>query len=61
MGGLIQDQNLRIGSQPARQDHLLLVAAAQVLDRLIGRGGGDVQQPDVSIGQLVLLLPAQES
>jgi hypothetical protein len=27
----------RVGGQPARQDHLLLVAAAQVLDQLVGR------------------------
>ena len=52
-------RTLRVGRQPARQDHLLLVAAAQVPDRLVGRRRGDLEQLDVPVGDLVLLGEAQ--
>ncbi len=47
LGGFIQDQDLRVRGQPARQDDLLLVPAAQVLDQLIWRWGADPQELDV--------------
>ena len=35
-GRLIEDQELRFGQQPAGEQHLLLVAAGEKLDRLLG-------------------------
>ena len=37
-GGLVEDQQPRLGRQPAGQQHLLLVAAAEVLDQLVWLG-----------------------
>ena len=34
---LVEDQQLRVGAQPAREQHLLLVAAGELADLLLGR------------------------
>ena len=54
-GRLVEDQDLRVRREPAGQDHLLLVAAAQVPDELLGVGRGDLQQLDVLVGDRPLL------
>ena len=58
-GRLVEDEQARARRQPAGEDHLLLVAAAQVLDRLVGRRRGDVEELDVALGDLVLLARAR--
>ena len=52
---LVEDQHLRVRRQPASQDDLLLVAAAQVPDELIRVGRGDLQELDVLVGDGSLL------
>ena len=56
---LVEDEDLGVRGQPAGQDDLLLVAAAQGLDRLVGRRRGDPEQADVLVGDAVLLGEAQ--
>ena len=52
-GGLVQDENFRLGQQPASQDHLLLVTARQLLDRLFGGSVAHLQLPgDLASGLL---------
>ena len=43
-GRLVEDQDLRVRRQPAGEDDLLLVAAAQVPDQLVRVGRGDLEQ-----------------
>ena len=40
---LVEDQDLRVGEQPAGEDRLLLVAARELADRLAQRGEPDAQ------------------
>ena len=40
---LVEDQDARVGQQPAREDGLLLVAARELADRLAQRGEPDAQ------------------
>ena len=42
--GLVEDQDLRVRRQPAGEDDLLLVAAAQVADQLVGVRRRDLEQ-----------------
>src|SRR3954451_19912993 len=42
-GGLVEDEQRRLGDQPAGQQHLLLVAAAEVLDGRVRISGPDVE------------------
>ena len=56
---LIQDQRLRIAGQPARQQHLLLVSAAEMSDRLLGVWRRDIQRPNVLVGDFFLRLRGQ--
>jgi len=51
---LIDDQNARIGGEPSRQKHLLLVTTRQFLDRLVRRGALDRQCFDEAERNLVL-------
>ena len=44
------------GEQPAGEQHLLLVAAAQGAHRLLGARGPDVERADPVLGELVLAL-----
>lgn len=54
-GRLIEDQELRFGQQPAGEQHLLLVAAGEKLDRLLGARGTDPQLANKALGDLILL------
>lgn len=54
-GRLIEDQELRFGQQPAGEQHLLLVAAGEKLDRLLGTRGTDPQLANKALGDLILL------
>lgn len=56
-GGLIEDQKLGFSQQPARQQHLLLIAAGEELDRLFGAGGADAELANKAFGDGVLLAP----
>ena len=40
---LVEDQQLRVHREPAREQHLLLVAAGELADRLIGPGAFDAE------------------
>ena len=51
---LVEDQQPRCGGQPAREQHLLLVAAGEVADERVGVGRPDVERLDVALRQLVL-------
>jgi hypothetical protein len=55
-GGLVQDQELGFGEQPAGEQHLLLVAPGEKLDGLLRSRGLDGQLLDEAGGDLVLLL-----
>ncbi len=44
-GGLVEDQQARLGDQPAGQQHLLLVAAGEVAHRHVGVRRPDAQAP----------------
>ena len=55
-GRLVEDQQPRLGRQPARQQHLLLVAARERPDGRLDAGGLDAQPLDVVGGQLLLAL-----
>ena len=50
---LVEDQQPRLGGQPARQQHLLLVAARQLRDRRVDVGGLDAERLDVVLGDLL--------
>ena len=52
---LVDDQQARVHAQPARQQHLLLVAAGKLADRLFGRGAFDAERLDVALDDLLLL------
>ncbi len=52
---LIEDQELGFGQQPAGEQHLLLVAAGEKLNRLLGAGGANTQLANKAFGDLVLL------
>ena len=58
---LVEDQEARIGRQPAGEDHLLLVAAGQQLDRHVERGGADVERLDELAGDLDLLVAVERA
>ena len=49
-GRLVEDQEARLGGEPARQQRLLLVAAGQELDRLVGVRSADVERLDEFVG-----------
>src|SRR6266478_10115650 len=51
----VQDQDFRIGKQPFRQHHLLLVAAGQVAGRLIDIGAADAHAVAIIARHLQLL------
>ena len=51
---LVEDQQPRLGEQPAREQHLLLVAAAERADGLVRVGGPDVERLDPLRDELVL-------
>ncbi len=51
----VQHQDARRGREPARQQHLLLVAAGQQPDRTLRLRRADVEQPDEAACDLVLL------
>ncbi len=50
-GWFVQDEDFRARIQPARQQHLLLVAAAERSDDGIDAGGLDVKLSDIAFGQ----------
>ena len=52
---LVDDQHLGPQRQPARQHHLLLVAAGEIADELVRRGHADVEQLAVFLDQRVFL------
>ncbi len=52
---LVEDQELRFGQEPARQQHLLLVAAREKFDGLFGARGADPQLANKALGNGVLL------
>lgn len=56
-GGFVQDQDIGVHQQPARQDHLLLVAPRQQPDRLFGIRGADIEAADEVRGDAVLFGP----
>ncbi len=41
---LVEDEEARLGREPAGEDRLLLVAAGQEADRLFDVGGADVER-----------------
>ena len=51
---LVDDQHLRLEGQPARQHDLLLVAAREVRDLLLGTGHADAERPAVLLDQPAL-------
>ena len=57
---LVDDQHAGPQRQPARQHHLLLVAAGEVADDLVRRGHADVEELAVFLDQLVFLGIADE-
>src|SRR5699024_1113925 len=42
-GGFVQDQYLRLGGQPAAEEHFLLVSSGEVLDQPVGIGRAHVE------------------
>ena len=56
---LVENEDARVGDQRARQHDLLLVAARQLADRLVGVGRGDRQRLDHLLRQLLLLVVRQ--
>ena len=56
--GFVQDEHPGLGQQPAPQDHLLLVAARQLLDRLFGGAVAHLQPSGDLAGRLLLPGPA---
>src|SRR5471032_2505069 len=52
----IQDQHLRLGGQPARQQHFLLIAAGERADRRFDTRRLDAERLDVFLRQLLLTL-----
>ena len=53
-GGLVDDQQLRVGGQPLGEDDLLLVAAAQRAGLGVERGGLDLELARPGAGRGVL-------
>ena len=51
---LVEDEQLGVGAQPARQQHLLLVAAGQLADLLLGARGLDRQARDEPVDDRAL-------
>ena len=51
----IENEELRVGGEPAGQEHLLLVAARQEADRLFGVRRPDIEAPDKILGHFCLL------
>ena len=47
-GGFVEDENLRLGGEPAGDDDLLLVAAGEGADALLHRRGADAEVVDVA-------------
>ena len=58
-GRLVEDEDLRVRRQPAREDDLLLVAAAQVLTGWSARRRRDLSRPMYLFGDRVLLRQAR--
>ena len=58
-GRLVENEEAGIGRQPAGEDHLLLIAAREELDRLFPIGGADVERLDIPIGQRFLFAARQ--
>ncbi len=52
---LVEDQELRFGEQPAREQHLLLVTAREELNGLFRARGTDTELADEALGNRVLL------
>ena len=51
---LVEDQQLRVGAEPARQQHLLLVAAGELADLLLGARRLDGEALHESVDDLAL-------
>src|SRR5579859_70878 len=56
---LVQHQEPRLGRKPARQQHLLLIAAREQTDRPLRIGWTDIEQLDEARGDCVLLAARQ--
>ena len=57
---LVENQNARLGDQPAGQDDFLLVSTAQIFYELVRRRRADAQEFDVLLGNFILLFSTQE-
>ena len=53
--GLVEDQELRFGQQPAREENLLLITAREELDGLFRARGTYTELADEALGNRVLL------
>src|SRR5690606_5357136 len=52
---LVEDKEARVHCKPAREHHLLLVAARKLAHRLVCARRADVEQADIVLGQPLLL------
>ena len=59
-GRLVHDQDLRVGLQPLAEDDLLLVAAGELADHLLGAAGAGAELPDRGGGAQRLVGEADE-
>src|SRR4051794_25902722 len=53
-GGFVEDQELRVGGEPAGEQHFLLVAARELADALLGAGALDAEAADEAVDDLAL-------
>src|SRR3954453_1749675 len=53
-GGLVEDRELRVGGEPAGEQPLLLVAARELADALLGAGAFHAEAADEAVDDLAL-------
>ena len=61
LGRLVEDDDAGLGGEPLGDHHLLLVAAGELGDVLVERGGAEVEAGGVLAGEAELLGEAQEA